>query len=104
MNIIRVFSMQIIALVWMSIFGLILPILWVLLDFMTGKETGKLLHDFWVGWAVMTVTFWIVDIFYCWAIKNQKGTSDFTAYPDDFPLWKKFIHYSTIGKYSKFYK
>jgi len=96
--------MQIIALVWMSIFGLIPSVIWVLFDLVIGIEAGQILHNFWVGWAVMTLTFWFVDIFSCWAFKKQKGTSDFTTYPDDFPLWKKFIHYSTIGKHSKFYK
>jgi len=101
---VRLILMQFNAFVWMRFFGLILPAFWLLLDIFTNKEISKLLHEFWVGWAVMTLALWIVDMFYCWAIKKQKGTSEFTPYSDDFPLWKKIIHFSTIGKYSKLYE
>lgn len=87
--------MNLIALVWSSLFALLVTI------FITLITWSRVDKEFLVGFVLFTLLFWLIDFFLHGALVKHYGTESFTSYAKDVPEWKKIVHYATVGKYKK---
>ena len=90
--------MHCIAFLWMGLFGLTTALV---LEIVAAEHSIK---GFLGGALFLTTLFWFLDFFLVRILRKHYGMVNYTHYSSDYPKWKKIIHYSTYGKYDKYYE